>query len=883
MEEKLSDRNAPSSPEPAETQPAAPPGARRAPSGATTSPFGPETLPAARPALVGTVRGDLAPGTRLDAYTVLGVLGRGGMGVVYRAEQHQPRRIVALKLLRPGLTTAELLARFAFEVQALGRLQHPGIAHVFEAGTIDAGDGPQPFFAMELIEGRPLSAYIADHRHGLRERLELLTRICDAVQHAHTKGVIHRDLKPANILVVDEVAGALAEPAHEGEAGPSSLHHGGARPKVLDFGVARVTGAQAPHTLATTVGQLVGTVPYMSPEQIGGDSRELDTRTDVYSLGVILYEMLAGRLPHDLAHKPLVEAARIIREVEPPRLTSVNPALPRDLDWITARALDKDRAHRYQSAGDLAADLRRFLADQPVLARPPTTWYLFRKFSRRNKTLVLSCAALAVAVVAGLAVTSSLLAWALRAEHDAGIRLQEALDARATESAVNEFLNEMLASVDPARGARELTVREALERAASRVHEKFARRPVVEAAVRETIGRSYRALGLFAEAEAHHRAAYELRRRELGETDARTLGSLNDVASAVQDQSRLDEAETLFRSALPLFERVHGPAAPDTLMVKNNLAMLLVMRGNYPEAEPLFRAALAALRGKPGNEDIATLDAMSNLATLMQFLGKLDEAEQLARESLETRRRVFGARHPGTLVAVNNLGTLLASRGKQVEAKPYYFESLELSRDVLGPEHADTLTSLANCAGLSYDLGDVVAAERMHREALALRAKTLGDGHADTIDSRRLLARLLMDRGDLEEADQLLSQALAAARSALGDEQPDTLACLHSLGRVRLLQGRAAEAEGLVREAVETSRRTMGPDAWRPSYYALALAEAMIAQAQFELAERELHAAREKLTAALGADHEYARSARRLLVRLYDAWGRGDEARKWRE
>ncbi|NUQ50001.1 MAG: serine/threonine protein kinase, partial [Phycisphaerae bacterium] len=326
-----------------------------------------ETIRASPPPLIGTTRADLAPGTRIDAYTVLSVLGRGGMGVVYRAEQDHPRRTVALKLLRRGLMTAELVNRFEFEVQVLGRLQHPGIAQVYEAGTIDVGDGPQPYFAMELIEGRPLSAFVADHRYGLRQRLELFARICDAVQHAHTKGVIHRDLKPANILVTAE-----------------------GQPRILDFGVARVIGDEAAHTLATTVGQLVGTVPYMSPEQIAGDPRELDTRTDVYSLGVILYEMLAGRLPYDLAHKPLPEAARIIRDEEPPRLSSVNQAIGGDIEWVVRRALEKERGRRYETASDLAADVRRFLADQPLLARPPSAWYLFAKFSRRNRAAVVA-------------------------------------------------------------------------------------------------------------------------------------------------------------------------------------------------------------------------------------------------------------------------------------------------------------------------------------------------------------------------------------------------------------------------------------------------------------------------------------------------------------
>ncbi|MBW7906043.1 MAG: serine/threonine-protein kinase [Phycisphaerae bacterium] len=838
-----------------------------------------ETIRASPPPLIGTTRADLAPGTRIDAYTVLSVLGRGGMGVVYRAEQDHPRRTVALKLLRRGLMTAELVNRFEFEVQVLGRLQHPGIAQVYEAGTIDVGDGPQPYFAMELIEGRPLSAFVADHRYGLRQRLELFARICDAVQHAHTKGVIHRDLKPANILVTAE-----------------------GQPRILDFGVARVIGDEAAHTLATTVGQLVGTVPYMSPEQIAGDPRELDTRTDVYSLGVILYEMLAGRLPYDLAHKPLPEAARIIRDEEPPRLSSVNQAIGGDIEWVVRRALEKERGRRYETASDLAADVRRFLADQPLLARPPSAWYLFAKFSRRNRAAVVATGVVAVALVGGLVALSWLLARTLKAERDASDRLAEVSAARAAEqeareqaeaesrraqleaettAAVNTFLNTVLASADPARGGREMTVREALDNASKDLG-ALAGRPLIEAAVRSTIARSYRALGLAEAAEGHARAAYELRQKVLGESAAATLESLNDLASILQDQSRLEQAEGLFRAALPLYERTLGPEAPETLTTRNNLGMLLIMRGSYPEAEEHLRAALAGQRKNPGNEHLATLDTISNLSILLQFEGKLEEAETLARESLATRRRVFGNRHPGTLVAVNNLGTLLSSLGKSAEAEPLYFESLELSRDVLGPEHPETLTSLTNCAGLLRDRGELDRAEQMYREALALRDRTLGPGHADTIDNRRALAMMLAGRSRLDEADGLLAAALSAARESLGDEHPDTLACLHGLGRLRLLQKRPAEAEALLREAAETAARTMGPQAWRPAQFDAARAEALLDLGRPVEAEPLLLAAHERLSAALGADHYHTRYARDLLARLYEQTGRGDQAARWR-
>jgi eukaryotic-like serine/threonine-protein kinase len=425
----------------------------------------------------------------IGRYRVIRLLGEGGMGAVYEAEQDQPRRRVALKVIKAAWASPTTLQRFALESQSLGRLQHIGIAQIYEAGSAETLHGVQPFFAMELIQGKPLVEYADEHHLSTRQRLALMIQVCEAAHHAHQRGIIHRDLKPGNILV--------------DESG---------QPKILDFGLARATDSDAQATRQTDVGQLLGTLAYMSPEQVLADPLAIDVRSDVYSLGVILYQLLANRFPYPLP-KEIYEVVRTIRETDPAPLSSVNNLYRGDIETIVVKALEKDKDRRYASAADLAGDIRRYLDDQPITAKPSSAVYQLQKFARRHKTIVASAAAILAALILGIVAST----WeAVRARRAEAIAKQETAIAQA----VNEFLqNDILGQASAYNQSKpdpDLKVRAALERAAKNIQGKFAKQPEVEASIRETIGKSYHDLGLYTEARAQLERALDIERHLFG-------------------------------------------------------------------------------------------------------------------------------------------------------------------------------------------------------------------------------------------------------------------------------------------------------------------------------------------------------------------------------
>jgi tetratricopeptide (TPR) repeat protein/predicted Ser/Thr protein kinase len=772
----------------------------------------------------------------IGRYRILGLIGEGGMGSVYKAEQDSPRRTVALKVIKAGVASGRLLHRFEIEAQILGRLDHPGIATIYEAGTFGEGRGAQPFFAMEFIEGQELLDYADLRRLGTRDRLRLLARIAEAVQHAHQKGVIHRDLKPGNILVTKE--GQI---------------------KVLDFGVARATDADIQTaTMQTDIGQLVGTIPYMSPEQASGNPDDLDTRSDVYALGVIAYELLTGQMPYDLRQKMIHEAVRVIRFDEPTPMSSINRTLRGDVEIIVGKALMKEKTLRYQSASDLAGDIERYLGDEPIEARPPSTWYQLSKFSRRNKALVTGVAAVLVVSVAGALISINFALGeaeqkdiAVRAAEQArvaqeaaevaqaeaikraqelqqvadfqseqlgqieveqmGLQLRDSIVEGASEG-TRTALSESLASVNFTNIALGTLEANIFQRTIEAIEIQFADQPLVHAQMLQATAVNLRELGLIDLATGPQERALAIRREELGDDHPDTLVSINEMGIVLRSQGKLSEVEPYWREALEGSRRVLGDDHPTTLTSIDNMGSLLWSQGKLAEAEPYYREALEGSRRVLGDDHPDTLNSIVNMGFLLRFQGKLSEAEPYYRESLEGFRRVLGDEHPSTLISINGMGGLLQSQGKPTEAEPYYRESLDGFRRVLGDDHPNTLGSISNMGALLESQGKLAEAEPYYSESLEGLRRVLGDDHPDTLTSINNMGALLRSQGKLAEAEPYHSEALDGFRRVLGDDHPHTLQIIVNMGALLYAQGKPAEAEAYYREALEGRRRVLGDD-----------------------------------------------------------------------
>ena len=817
------------------------------------------------------------PGSVIGLYTLRQRVGEGGFGDVWEAEQFEPvHRKVALKILKQGMDTREVVARFELERQALAVMEHPHIARVFDAGATAGG---RPYFVMEYVEGEPITTFCDQRALTIEDRLRLFEQVCAAVQHAHTKGVIHRDLKPGNVLV--------------------SAHDGQPYAKVIDFGIAKaVTGELSEHTHATRMGQVMGTPRYMSPEQASGNT-DIDTRTDIYSLGVILYELLTGSTPVERSRIEAVsiaETQRLICEVDPPppsnrlrkSMTATASAgfhasqartlayrVRGELDWIAMKALEKDRSRRYETANALAMDVQRHLDGLPVLAAPASRVYRMRKFVRRNK----------IAVAAGVVVAASLLAGIVAFAWQARIAGQQArlAEQRASDlQKVSDFQARMLGKIDPSSigkslsddvvakyatalarthlsaaqradlasrfgqewervnatdAATGLIDRTILRPAVAEVSHEFKTQPLVAASLRQAIADSYSALGMYDQALPLQKLAVHDRQRLLGDEDPRTLDAMEKLGVLLyQHDSSSDTAELLFRKVLALRKRISGVNDPETISVLLDLGAALDGEGKLEQAEPFLLAAADTGRRVLGTNHKTTISAISTLGGLYLDMGEPKRATALLEEALTDSRRALGEDDSQTLSLINDLGTAAMQNSQPAKAESYFRQAWQLHRKLQGEDHPDTIGSMANLGGV------------------------------------------LMVEGKIDAAIPLLTEVVDKSRRVLGERDQTTLLAMASLGKALLGRHRAAQVESLLAPSVDDARKALSEASpVQFGLYMLVLGMAQAAQHEFQPAESALLEAHGSFDKASGPRNgTLAVLCATAIADLYHAWDKAD-------
>jgi serine/threonine protein kinase/tetratricopeptide (TPR) repeat protein len=789
-----------------------------------------------------------AAGDRVGPYKLLQKLGEGGMGVVWVAEQAEPvRRRVALKVIKAGMDSAQVLRRFEAERQALALMEHANIAKVFDAGATASG---RPYFVMELVQGVPITRYCDEHHLLVQKRLELFILVCQAIQHAHQKGIIHRDVKPSNVLV--------------------AIQDGTPVPKVIDFGVAKALHQRlTDESLYTEIGAIIGTLEYMSPEQAGVSPLGVDTRADVYALGVLLYELLTGTTPLDrarLRRAAYSEAVRLIKEETPPKpstrlthsteslagvaaLRGTEPArlakqVRGDLDWIVMKALEKDRTRRYEAASGLARDVERFLHDEPVEACPPSARYRLAKFLRKYRGPVAAGLSLVVLLAAGVVGTSLGLVRADRARDEAVAareaetaqrRLAEANEQRAVAAvsaekaakeaaqarqvetrAVLDFVeNRVIAAARPENEGglgHDVTLRRAIETARPFVEQSFHGEPLIEAHLRQTLGFSFQCLGDYETAADQFETSRAIYAKLLGPGQPATLHAMTNLAYALQCLARHAESLKLCEETLALCKAKLGPDHSDTL--RNMSISAANYRGLGRPAEALKRneESLALRKASLGPEHSETLVSMNDVAGTYVDLGRYPEAVMLYEKVLALSKATLGPHHHNTQTSMQDLGKAYIFLGRNAEASGLFAELLAIRKADFGPEHPDTLRCMHDLASAYLGARQFTDAAKLLEKTLVLQKAKLGPDHHETLQSKEQLGTAYSELGRHPEALKLGEEVLALRKVKLGPDHPLTLTSMHLLASSYSGAGRHAESLKLNEETLALRKAKLGPD-----------------------------------------------------------------------
>ena len=857
------------------------------------------------------------PGSKIGGYRLLRVLGEGGMGIVYLAQQDEPVvREVALKVIKPGMDSKRVMARFEAEEQALALMEHPHVARVYDAGLTGSG---RPYFVMEYVKGIPITEHCDQHKLTIKERLNLFLQVCHAVHHAHQKGIIHRDIKPSNILVSTEDDQAV--------------------PKIIDFGVAKATAKTLTReTLFTEQGQLFGTPEYMSPEQADMANEDIDTRSDIYSLGVLLYVLLTGTHPfdtRDLRQGGLEHVRQVICEIDPKtpstRLTSLGEEaatvaemrsteistlakhLKRELEWIPLKAMRKERAERYRSASELADDVENYLKGVPLLAGPPGIRYRLGKFVRRNRALVSGMAAVLIVFIAGVV---GIAIFAVKAER------------RRTEmQLVSDFLRlSVIQSHDPYYAGDKIaggkiSVRSVLDIVSEGLEGKFKALPGAEAEIRSTLGWAYWSHGLYKKSESHLKRAIEMNRSHRGREDPNTLRCIKTLAWVYYYDSRYNDSEPLFVEAAEGFQRVLGAEHEATLHAKTSLGTLYFVQGRFAEAEQLSGKALAIMQNKKNMEigrlvdylfmlgygyrlqgryqeaeplitrafeisrqkfkqkDWRTLGMRQGLGSLYWDQGRYEEAEQQLDIALTSRREIWGEHHPETLATKDSLGWLHYSRGQHEQAEKMFTEVLEAAQRL----HKATTHSMHGLGTLYLNQGRHDEAEPLLKEAVNITNELLGENNWHALHIVNTLSRLYTAQGRFVAAEKQYIETLKAQRHILGNEHPHTLASINDLAVLYTRQRQYDEATTLSKEALEGRQRKLGHDHPATLESMHDIGKLYLRQGQYEKSEAKLVEAYEGRKDKLGPEHPHTLNSLKQLIQLYEAWDKPDKAKEWQD